>query len=137
MDRLSDPRPRMEIAAELIGFEATARSVAQMLDEVKAAFVVVWTENEGLCRLLSKARIDVPILSLCPDKKTAQQLSLCYGVISQHQPEMSSYEQWVDVVEKIVEENNWASKGEQLLMIPPLSVLSKNTAGAIILHTIS
>jgi pyruvate kinase len=137
MDRLSEPRPRMDIAAELLGAEATARSVAQMLDEVKAAFVVVWTENEGLCRLLSKARIDVPILSLCPDERTARQLSLCYGVISRHQPQMSSYEQWVDVVEKIVRENNWASEGEKLLMIPPLSVLSKNTAGAIILHTIA
>jgi hypothetical protein len=50
---------------------------------------------------------------------------------------MSSYEQWVDVVEKIVKENNWASESEKLLMIPPLSVLSKNTAGAIIMHTIA
>ena len=137
IDLSSDPRPRMEIAPELLQAEATARSVAQMLDEVKAAFVVVWAENEGLCRLLSRARIDVPILSLCPDEKIAQQLSLCYGVISRHEPQMSSYEQWVDVVEKIVAENDWACQGEQLLMLPPLSVLSKNTAGAIIMHTIA
>ena len=137
MDRLNEPRPRMDIAPDLRQAEAVARSVAQMLDEVKAALVVVWTENEGLCRLLSKARIDVPILSLCPDEKTARQLSLCYGVISRHQPQMSSYEQWVDVVEKIVRENKWAGTGEKLLLIPPLSVLSKNTAGAIILHTIA
>ncbi|MHC4882058.1 MAG: pyruvate kinase [Planctomycetota bacterium] len=137
IDRSNEPRPRMNIAADLRGTEAVARSVAHMLDEIKAAFVVVWAEDEGLGRLLSKARIDIPILLLCPDEKTAQQLSLCYGVISRHQPEMSSYEQWVDVVEKIVKENNWASESEKLLMIPPLSVLSKNTAGAIIMHTIA
>jgi pyruvate kinase len=137
VDRLSDPRPRMEVTTDLRQAEAAARSVAQMLDEVRAALVVVWSEKEGLCRLLSKARIDVPILSLCPDEKTARQLSLCYGVISRHQPQMSSYEQWVDVVEKIVRENTWAGTGDKLLMIPPLSVLSKNTAGAIVLHTIA
>ncbi|MDH4201728.1 MAG: pyruvate kinase [Phycisphaerae bacterium] len=137
IDRSNEPRPRMNIAADLRGTEAVARSVAHMLDEIKAAFVVVWAEDKGLGRLLSKARIDIPILLLCPDEKAAQQLSLCYGVISRHQPEMSSYEQWVDVVEKIVKENNWASEGEKLLLIPPLSVLSKNTAGAIIMHTIA
>ncbi|MHC5157002.1 MAG: pyruvate kinase [Planctomycetota bacterium] len=137
IDRSNEPRPRMNIAADLRGTEAVARSVAHMLDEIEAAFVVVWAEDEGLSRLLSKARIDIPILLLCPDEKTAQQLSLCYGVVSRHQPEMSSYEQWVDVVEKIVKENNWASESEKLLMIPPLSVLSKNTAGAIIMHTIA
>jgi len=137
VDELNEPRLRMDIIPELRQAEALARSMAHMLDEVKAAFVVVWAENESICRLLSKARIDIPILSLCPDEVIARQLSLCYGVISRHQPEMSSYEQWVDVVEKIVRENNWAGTGEKLLMIPPLSVLSKNTAGAIILHTIA
>ena len=137
IDRSNEPRPRMNIAADLRGAEAVARSVAHMLDEVKAAFVVVWAEDESLCRLLSKARIDIPILSLCSDVTMAQQFSLDYGVISMHQPEMTSYEQWVDVVEQIVQENGWAHEGEKLLMIPPLSVLSKNTAGAIIMHTIA
>jgi hypothetical protein len=54
----------------------------------------------------------------------------------QHQP-LSSYEQWIDAVERVVLENDWASEGENLLMIPPLSVLSENTAGAIIMHTIA
>jgi hypothetical protein len=34
-------------------------------------------------------------------------------------------------------ENDWASKGENLLLLPPLAALSENTAGAIIMHTIA
>jgi pyruvate kinase len=108
-----------------------------MLDEVKAAMVVVWAEHEAMCRLLSKARIDDPILALCPERSTARQLSLLYGLISILHSPADSFEQWVADVETIVRSNNWASNGQKLLLIPPLSVLSDDTDGAIILHTIA
>ena len=135
-EELNESRPRMDRVAENVYAEAAARAVAQILDEVTAAMVVIWVDNEADCRLLSKARIDDPILALCPDSVTARQLSLYYGVISVHHSPISSYVQWIEAVEKTVLENGWASKGEKLLLLPPLSVLSKNTAGAIIMHTI-
>jgi len=137
LDQLNELRPRMDRAPELRQAEAVARSVAHMLDEVAAAMVVVWAENAAICRLLSKARIDDPILALCPDPVIARQLSLYYGVISMHCAKADSYEQWVADAERIVLKNNWAAEGENLLLIPPLSVLSKDTAGAIIMHTIA
>ena len=137
IEELNELRPRMDRATETAHAEVIARAVAHMLDEVEAEMVVVWADNEILCRLLSKARIDDPILALCPDIVTARQLSLYYGVVSVHHQPISSYEQWVNTVERIVLENKWASKGEELLLLPPLSVLSKNTAGAIIMHTIA
>jgi pyruvate kinase len=136
-EELNEPRPRMDRAPELRHGEAVARAVAQMLDEVAAAMVVVWAENEAICRLLSKARIDDPILALCPDAVTARQLSLYYGVVSMHHQPVTSYEQWISAVERIVLKNEWASKGENLLMLPPLAALSENTVGAIIMHTIA
>jgi pyruvate kinase len=137
IEELNELRPRMDRATETAHAEVIARAVAHMLDEVEAEMVVIWADNELLCRLLSKARIDDPVLALCPDPVTAQQLSLYYGVVSVHHRPVSSYEQWVSAVERIVLENKWASKGEELLLLPPLSVLSENTAGAIIMHTIA
>ncbi|MEN8127456.1 MAG: pyruvate kinase [Planctomycetota bacterium] len=137
IEELNEPRQRMDMAGDHRQAEAVARSVAHMLDEIKAAFVVVWVDDETTCRLLSKARIDDPILALCPDAVMARQLSLYYGVLSVHHQPVSSYEQWVSAVERIVAENGWASKGEKLLLIPPRSALSENTAGAIIMHTIA
>jgi len=137
IEELNELRPRMDRATETAHAEVIARAVAHMLDEVEAEMVVVWADDEILCRLLSKARIDDPVLALCPDIVTAQQLSLYYGVVSVHHQPVSSYEQWVSVVERIVLENKWASEGEELLLLPPLSVLSENTAGAIIMHTIA
>jgi len=137
IEELNELRPRMDRATETAHAEVIARAVAHMLDEVEAEMVVVWADNEILCRLLSKARIDDPVLALCPNPGTARQLSLYYGVVSVHHQPVSSYEQWISAVERIVLENKWASKGEELLLLPPLSVLSKNTAGAIIMHTIT
>jgi pyruvate kinase len=137
IENLNAPRPRMDRATEIAHAEAVARAVAHMLDEVAAAMVVVWAKDETICRLLSKVRIDDPILALCPDQVTARQLSLYYGVVSVQHPAVSSYEQWISAVERIVLENDWASKGENLLLLPPLSVLSANTSGAIIMPTIA
>ncbi len=137
IEELNELRPRMDRATETAHAEVIARAVAHMLDEVEAEMVVIWADNELLCRLLSKARIDDPVLALCPDPVTTQQLSLYYGVVSVHHQPVSSYEQWVAAVEQIVLENKWADKGEELLLLPPLSVLSENTAGAIIMHTIA
>ncbi|MFZ9024751.1 MAG: pyruvate kinase [Anaerohalosphaeraceae bacterium] len=137
IEGLNEPRPRMDRANEIAHAEALARAVAHMLDEVEAAMVVLWAENAAICRLLSKARIDDPILALCPDAVTAQQLSLYYGVVSVHHQPISSYDEWIAAVRKVVLENDWASKGENLLLLPPLAALSENTAGAIIMHTIA
>jgi pyruvate kinase len=137
IEELNEPRPRMDRATEIAHAEAVARAVAHMLDEVAAAMVVVWADNEAVCRLLSKVRIDDPILALCPDAVTARHLSLYYGVVSVHHQPISSYEQWISAVERVVLENDWASKGENLLLLPPLAALSENTAGAIIMHTIA
>ena len=137
IDQSNEIRPRMDRATEVPQVEVVARAVAHMLDEVDAAMVVIWADNEAACRLLSKVRIDDPILALCPDQVLARQLSLYYGVVSVHHQPISSYEQWVSAVERTVLENEWASEGDNLLLIPPLSVLSKNTAGAIIMHTIA
>ncbi|MBC8378926.1 MAG: hypothetical protein H8E62_07115, partial [Planctomycetes bacterium] len=114
-----------------------ARSIAHILDEVKAAMVVASAETGNMTRLLSKSRIDVPILSLCADASMARRLSLCYGTLSVHHPKAGSYAEWVESVERLIVENRWASSGQKLLLLPPIELLSENTDSALILHTIA
>ena len=136
MDESDAPRPKVDTIPELAAKATVARSVAQMLDEVKVKLVVAFTRTGNTTRLLSKVRIDVPILSLCPDALTARQLSLNYGTLSLCQPAAESYKEWVERVEAIVLDNRWVAKGEKLLLMPPAELLSANTAGAQILHTV-
>ncbi len=137
LDGEDEPRPKVDTTAELAVKATLARAAAQMIDEVKVRLVAAWTRTGHTSRLLSKVRVDVPVLSLCPDLLTARQLSLCYGTLSVHQPALESYAAWVATVERIVLENRWAEKGEQLLLLPPAELLSGSTDNALILHTIN
>lgn len=136
LDGLDAPRAKVDTIPELASRESIARSVAHMLDEVKVKLVAAWTQSGATTRLLSKMRIDVPILSLCPDRLTARQLSLSYGVLSVHQAPLDSYAAWVERIEEMVLDKGWAAKGENLMLIPPEELLSSGTATALILHTI-
>ena len=137
LDASDEPRPRIETVPELADKACMARSIAHILDEVKAAMVVASAETGNMTRLLSKSRIDVPILSLCADASMARRLSLCYGTLSVHHPKAGSYAEWVESVERLIVENRWASSGQKLLLLPPIELLSENTDSALILHTIA
>lgn len=136
LDVRNDPRPPIQTLPDRAAMQAIARSVAQMLDEVKAKCVAVWADVPDFVRLLSKARVDVPILSLTSDGLAARQSALYYSVVSMEQTPIASYDEWVERIEKIVQDNHLAGPGDKILMIPPLSVLSARTESALILHSI-
>lgn len=136
LDVRNDPRPPIQTLPDRAAMQAIARSVAQMLDEVKAKCVAVWADVPDFVRLLSKARVDVPILSLTSDGLAARQSALYYSVVSMEHPPIASYDEWVERIEKIVQDNHLAGPGDIILMIPPLSVLSARTESALILHSI-
>jgi pyruvate kinase len=130
-------RPHMETPEELVYTQAMARSVASMLDEIKTQCVVIWAQDRDSIRLLSKARIDVPVVTLTSDPVMCRQLALYYGIISFYHAAVQSYEEWVEAVELILKQNQLAQSGDKVLMMPPLSVLSKNTAYSLIFHAVS
>lgn len=137
LDETDNERPRMDVGPELAERESIARAVAMMLDEIKAKYVVVCSGTGNMARLLSKSRIDVPVVSLAADAVLANQLALYYGLLSVHYPAVETYQEWIQGVEKTILDNGWAAKGDKLLLIPPLEVLSENTNGALVLHTIA
>jgi pyruvate kinase len=65
LDETETNRLPIETRPELLARETLTRSVAMMLDSIKAKLIVAWTESGLTARLLSKARPDVPVLALC------------------------------------------------------------------------
>ncbi len=136
LDRLNLPRPRMETDPALKTLSVIARSVAQMLDEIPCALVAVATKTGTMARLLSKARIDVPIVSFCPDERVNQQMGLHYGVIGVHSPFMSTLAEFTEYAEKTILKHGWAQPGRQVLLLPGRDLLSGQDSQAILLHTL-
>jgi pyruvate kinase len=136
LDAAVNEHLHMEVGPEWAERATIARSAAFMLDEIKVKYVVMFSRSGVLARLLSKSRIDVPVLSMTDNRTLAGQLALYYGVISVYAPASATYQGWIETVEKTVLDNGWVVPGDKILLIPPLEVLSKNTSGAIIMHTI-
>ncbi|HRS70644.1 MAG TPA: pyruvate kinase [Anaerohalosphaeraceae bacterium] len=137
LEAASSVRAPMETPPEQIEKAAIARAVAQMLDEVKCACIVVWTKTGQMAHLLSKAHPDVPIVSLSANRLLARQLALCRGVVSIYQPAVSAYEEWIGLVHRLLLAGSWAAAGDKVLLIPPLELLTAQTSGALILHTLA
>lgn len=137
LDAANLPRPPMETDPALHDLSVIARSVAQMVDEIDCALVVVGTKTGTTARLLSKARFDVPILSFCPDPRMNRQIGMHYGVISVSCPMMKDLREFAAYAEAAILRHGWAEEGRQILILPGRDLLPKRNSHAIILHTLS
>jgi pyruvate kinase len=137
MESANLPRPPIETDPSLHDLSVLARTVAQMVDEIDCALVVVGTRTGTTARLLSKARIDVPILSFCPDPRMNRQIGMHYGVISVLCPMMGDLREFAGFAESVILDYSWAKEGQQIVVLPGRDLLPKHNSHAVILHTLS
>lgn len=133
----SMPRPPIETDPALHDLSVIARSVAQMVDEIDCSLVIVGTKTGTTARLMSKARMDVPIISFCPDKRMNRQISMHYGVISVLCPLMKDIQEFLAFAEEKILAYGWAKEGRQVVFLPGRDLLPKRNSHAIVLHTLS
>ncbi|MCK5271591.1 MAG: hypothetical protein KAJ52_03400, partial [Sedimentisphaerales bacterium] len=137
MDEHSSPRPPIE-ADDALAITATlARSVAQMLDEVNARLVVTWSQTGGTARLLSKSRIDAPIIAFSSDKLFCRQMSLHYGVIPIYAELPVNMQDFIRRAEEIILTKKWAERFDRIIVLPGAALADPPTSHTIMLHTIS
>lgn len=137
MDASSEMRPPIEVEDELNERAVMARGIAQMVDDVDVKLVVEWCDSGSTARLLSKARIDVPIVAFANDKKLCQQISLNYGVIAVHADRPANLEDFTAMLDRVIVENDWAGKGQKILLLPGADMLPAGVSRAIMLHEIA
>jgi pyruvate kinase len=137
LDQANEPRPKIDTSQELAITAAMARSVAQIVDDTDAKLVAVWSQNGAAARLLSKARIDEPILAMSSDKRICRQMALHYGVIPRCQPVPEDISQLTQMVDKIILQREWAQVGDQIVLVAGRPLGATGTTNAILMHTIT
>jgi pyruvate kinase len=137
LDENENVHPRSTTTEELALTAAMARSVGQIIDDIDAKLVAVWSQSGSSARFLSKARVDVPILALSSDERACRQMCLHYGVIPQCQAIPEDIEQFTKLVDKIIVENDWAKVGERIVLVSGHPLGATGTTNAILVHTIS
>jgi pyruvate kinase len=130
-------RPKTITTDELLLTAAIARSVGQIVDDISVRLVAVWSQSGSSARLLSKARIDVPILAMSSEQHNCRQMCLDYGVIPRCQPIPNGIEEFAGMVDKLIISRNWAHAGERIVLVAGQPIGTASATNAIIVHTIS
>lgn len=137
LDGYRGPRSRYYAAEEFRLTAVLARSVAEIVDEHGAKLVVAWSESGSTARLLSKARIDVPIIALSSNPRMCEQMNLDYGVIPICEPIPANIQDFAARAEAVARQRGWAQTGDQIVLMSGSTLGAQGTTNTIMVHTVT
>ncbi|MBN1795651.1 MAG: pyruvate kinase [Sedimentisphaerales bacterium] len=137
LDRSDTVYQRIDTADDLRLTAAVVHSVAQITEDIDAKLVVVWSESGSTARLLSKARIDCPILALSSNERICRRMCLHYGVIPRCRPIPADNEQFTKLVNSLILERHWAEPGDTILLVAGQPIGTAGATNAVIVHKIT
>ncbi len=115
---------------------AVARSATQVADEVDAAGLVVMTIAGDLARLVSKFRLDRPVLALTETEQCRRRMALMYGIrpvfVEKKESDLNAYE----TVERVVLQQTDAKAGDLFVIATSPSVTGTVNTGSITIRRI-
>ncbi|MEA2709293.1 MAG: pyruvate kinase, partial [Phycisphaerales bacterium] len=96
---------------------AVAKGVRQMVTELSATLIVVWSQTGATARIFSKTRFPVPIIALSSDHRALRRMTLHYGVIPQETPNPEDTREFVRTVDNLVREQKFAVGGDRIIIV--------------------
>ena len=114
-----------------------SRSVAQIVEDLQPKLIVCWSQTGSTTRLLSKTRMDVPIVAFSSDRTICRQMNLYYGVIPICREIPANIKQFTALAESIILENQWADVADRIILLPGAPLADPPASHTITLHTIT
>ncbi len=138
IERNNNVHPRSTATDDLVLTAAMAHSVGQIVDDIGAKLVAVWSQSGSSARFLSKTRIGVPVLALSSDARACHQMCLHYGVVPRCCREIpQDIEQFAHIVDELIVERNWAQVGDRVVLVAGQPLGAPGTTNAIMVHAIT
>jgi len=110
---------------------AITHSVHQITTEYPSRAIVCFSYSGATAFKVAKERPVVPILSITPSQKIARQLTLAYGTLSTIASEINSFEEMIVKARKILQDINFAKKGDKIIMTAGIPFGSSNGTNSI------
>jgi pyruvate kinase len=115
---------------------AVARGVRQMVAELQAKLVVVYSQSGATARIFSKHRFPIPIIALSSDLRALRRMTLHYGVIPVKLASANDLAELVSRIDHLVQQRNFAEIGQRIVIVAGSSLGTPGTMNGIILHTV-
>jgi pyruvate kinase len=104
--------------------------------ESSAAAIVVFTSRGSSARLVSRYRPPVAIYAITPHDTTARQLAVNYGVTAVLAPDVSSTDEMLAQMDRVMVEGGYLRKGELVVFLAGQPVGRPGTTNLMKLHRI-
>ncbi len=114
-----------------------AGCAGQIVDDIQAKLVVVWSEGGGTAQFLGKTRVDVPILAMSSNQLACRQMCLNYGVIPYLHAMPDTIEQFTQLVDHVVKSQGLAEAGDKIVLVTGQPLGGEGTTNAIVIHTVT
>ena len=115
---------------------AVAKGVWQIVQDLKAALLVIWSQTGATARIFSKLRLPAPIIALSSDHRALRRMALHYGVIPQEMLPPNDMATLVAGVDQLVRERDFAPIGSRIVIVAGSSLGTPGTLNGIIIHTV-
>ena len=115
---------------------AVAKGVRQMVSELKAKLVVVWSQTGATARIFSKTRFPVSIIALSSDHRALRRMALHFGVIPQEVQPPGDPREFLRVVDDLVREQQFAATGDRIIVVAGSSLGTPGMLNGVLIHTV-
>jgi pyruvate kinase len=104
--------------------------------ESASAAIVVFTSTGSSARLVSRYRPPVPIFAVTPHNTTARQLAVNYGVFPVLAPDVSSTDEMLRQMDRVLVEGGFLQKGQLVVFLAGQPVGRPGTTNLMKLHRV-
>jgi pyruvate kinase len=136
IDKEVMPRPMVLDLRSLHLSSAVAKGVWQMVRELKAKLVVIWSQTGATARVFSKLRFGVPLVALSSDERSLRQMRLMYGVQPLQAIAPKDMNELIASVDVLLQLNKLAETGDRVVVVAGASMGTPGLLSGVIIHTV-
>ncbi|MEM8736997.1 MAG: pyruvate kinase [Planctomycetota bacterium] len=96
---------------------ALAHGVSTIVNDLRPAYVVMWSELGGGARYLSQNRLRTPIITVSSKESALRQMALLFGVHPVHMTRPTDTADFLDRVDRLLLDNEWANPGDAVVIV--------------------
>ncbi len=115
---------------------AVANSMALVCQELTSPAAAVWTEAGVLARLLSKHRLDLPVLAFTPAERARRRMALYYGIHPRTTERIDALSARIARMDDHLLSASWAKPGDLVVMGFGPRSLDDGDTGAVTIHRV-
>ncbi|MFZ1412368.1 MAG: pyruvate kinase [Micropruina sp.] len=94
-----------------------AKSAVDMAERIGAKYLAAFTISGDTPKRLARLRCEIPLIAFTPKPRTAQELTLCWGVQSYVTPEYTTTDSMVESVQEALIGTGWVEAGDLIVIV--------------------